>query len=160
MYARAVDLKEDASNLGWATILGRLVTAWLTEAERHRNYDLVLVNPTHAGRVPRHMEAVLEAARSEDTLDQVPYDDPRDPTWVKYLETTSSRAKAWQAKKWAAEELYDAIRIEHPQRVAGSRALVVDDLTTTLHQQNVLADILRTTGAVDVEGLVIARALR
>ncbi len=54
-------------------------------------------------------------------------------------------------------------RITQPvtTEVVGKRVLVVDDITTTLLQLNVIAAILQTVGCANaVDGLVLARSIK
>lgn len=146
---------------GWAIILGRIVIGWLEATpDLAYQYDLVTVNPTHANRSPlRHTELILEAAKTEDQLDRWPLDDPDDTVLRKHTETASATAygTTWRAKKQAADELWQAVDVAHRERVEGKTVLLVDDVTTTLLQLNVIAGLLKRAGAAEVDGLVIAR---
>lgn len=146
---------------GWALILGRIVLGWLeVRTDLSETYDLITVNPTHEDRQPlRHTEMILEIAQLEDQLGRWPLDDHSDTALVKHTETESATAYGtnWHAKKAAADALRWAVSVAHPERVAGKRILVVDDVTTTLLQMNVIAGILVGAGALSVDGLVIAR---
>lgn len=153
-------LKYDGQ-FGWATIFGRIVVGWLdANLQLANSYDLIVVNPTHASRATRHTELILQAAAAEDQLAWWPFEPWDDTTLVKHTQTApSSVAHAtWRTKKAAADELWFAVRVEHPDRVRGRRILVLDDATTTLHQLNVIAGILKAAGAAEVDGLVIARS--
>ena len=81
---------------------------------------------------------------------------------MKHTETTRSTSGTpnWSDKRDAANELWEAVSVEHPERVARKDILVIDDATTTLHQINVIAGILKRAGAEHVDGLVIARSVR
>lgn len=146
---------------GWAMILGRIVIGWLeSKPDLADQYDLVTVNPTHVNRSPlRHTELILDAAKTEDQLGWWPLDDPGDTALRKHNETASATAygTTWRAKKQAADELWGAVDVAHPDRIEGKTVLVVDDVTTTLLQLNVIAGLLKRVGAADVDGLVIAR---
>ncbi len=78
---------------------------------------------------------------------------------MKHTETASatSLGTTWHAKKQAADELWSAVSVGHPERVEGKRVLLVDDVTTTLLQLEVLSGVLTRAGAASVNGLVIAR---
>lgn len=154
-------LKYNDGQAGWSVIVGRLVVGWLEANVPDDYYGLIVANPTHADRAPvRHTEAILEAARREDLHGRWPFDDEIHPTLIKVHPTTASATGTWRAKKAAADELRWAVNVQHPERVEGQRVLVVDDVTTTLLQLNMIADILLGAGAAAVEGLVIARAVR
>lgn len=145
----------------WSTIIGRIVLGWLeVRTDLSLDYDLITVNPTHVDRQPlRHTELILEAAQLEDQLGLWPLDDSDDTVLVKHTVTTSATVQGtnWPAKKIAADALWGAVSVAHPDRVEGKRILVVDDVTTTLLQLNVIAGILKSAGAAAVDGLVIAR---
>lgn len=150
-----------AGEAGWAPVLGRIIVGWLeVRTDVSYDYDLVTVNPTHAARQPlRHTELILQAAKREDQLGWWPLDDPNDTALVKRYATASATTygTSWHQKKRSADELWGAVDVAHPSRVADGRILVVDDVTTTLLQLNVVAGILKAAGAVAVDGLVIAR---
>ena len=157
VYSRLVALKEGRAS-GWQIIFGRLITAWLMDWFRYHDYELVLVNPTHASRDPRHMEMILDAAIAEDPVGHIAYDDPADPTLEKVTTTTRSRSGKWREKYEAAKELRYAVRIRHPERLVDARVLLIDDVTTTLLQLEILAEMLMDAGAHSVDGLVLCRA--
>ena len=52
---------------------------------------------------------------------------------------------------------WSAVDVAHPERIEGGTILVIDDVTTTLLQLNVIAGQLKRAGAAEVDGLVIAR---
>lgn len=148
---------------GWAPILGRVVVGWLWDhwlTSADPDYDLIVVNPTHPDRTPlRHTELILASAQREDQLGSWRFEPAGDTTLVKHAETESatSLGTTWKAKKQAADQLWSAISVAHPERVIDKRILVVDDVTTTLLQLNVIAGLLERAGAASVEGLVLAR---
>ncbi len=150
-------LKYDGQ-IGWARIFGRLVLGWLETNRLPTDYDLIVANPTHATRSPRHTELILVSAAAEDLLEVWPFDRGTPPVLTKQTVTTASAAGNWHQKKAAADELWFAVNVTRPASVAGARVLVIDDVTTTLLQLNVIAGILKRAGATYVEGLVIARA--
>jgi predicted amidophosphoribosyltransferase len=148
---------------GWRPILGRFVIGWLQATPAAVEYDLIVPNPTHINRQPiRHTEEILAAARAEDLLGMWPIDDPADPTVVKEYETTRSVPTGgtnWHLKKWAADELWDAVKVSHPERTEGKKVLLFDDITTTCHQLRVVAGLLLRDGrAATVDCLVMARS--
>ena len=147
---------------GWASILGRAVLGWLELHASPDDYGLIVANPTVATPTPiRHTEAILAVARREDWTSAWPWDDPRSPALVKDVVTTASAAPGakWKAKQAAAEQLWSALRVAHPERVTGASVLVIDDVTTTLLQLRVVAGVLKRAGARRVEGLVLARSV-
>lgn len=148
--------------LGWVPILGRVITGWMQHNRNYMaQYDIIVINPSHASRVPRHTELLIQAAEWEDVIDEFPWDPggPWDSTLIKNAVTESATAQgtSWVAKRLAADALGDAVVVSHPERVRGATVLLLDDITTTLLQQNVIAGILRRAGATSVSGLVLAR---
>jgi predicted amidophosphoribosyltransferase len=157
---RIQDFKYGKVGLGWRVIFGRLLLGWLEEHHDPGDFDLIVVNPTHPDRQVRHMELILDAAASEDMLDEWPFDrhDPR--AIIKTHETPPSASQRWRDKKIAADALWEALEVPDRRRTAGKRILVVDDITTTLLQLNAVAGILKRVGdASKVDGLVLARAI-
>lgn len=154
-------LKYPPGTTGWAVIFGRLVLGWLEANVTREQYGLVTINPTEPDRTPtRHTEAILSAAWDDDVFGEWPLDDPSDTVLTKIRATTASATGNWHQKHAAAEELSGALRAVHPDRIHGRDVLVIDDVTTTLLQLNAVAGVLRAAGARNVDGLVIARAIR
>lgn len=121
--------------------------------------DLVVANPTHAGRHMRHTELVLGAAADADRARRWPFDDPLDPSLVKRVETATRAYGGDRALRCrAAEELYHALDLAYPQRVEGKRIVVYDDVVTTGAQLGMVCRYLREKGATDVRGLALASA--
>lgn len=150
---------------GWRPILARFLIGWLQDTPIAQTYDLIVANPTHKDRQPiRHTEQIMAGAIAEDLLGQWPLDDPDDSTLVKMYETDRSVAGQgtnWHSKKRAADQLWQAVNVRHPERVRGRRVLLFDDITTTCHQLRVVAGILRQHGhAAQVDCLVLARSTR
>ncbi|MEE1821255.1 phosphoribosyltransferase family protein [Streptomyces sp. BE20] len=146
---------------GWALIFGRLIVGWLgNHADEVADIDVIMANPSAPDRQPvQHVETILKAARTEDTLARWPFNDPDDPghpVLVKAHPTAKSAGHNWQAKMTAAQEHADAIELRGD--VKGKRILLIDDVLTTGSQFHTVARYLRNNcGAEEVRGLVLAR---
>ncbi len=147
---------------GWSGVFGRLVLGWLEQHARDRPPDLIVANPTFTGPGGRpfgHTEAVLWRAAAEDGAARWPFDLMWPPAIVKAGPTAASAGDTAPAKLAAARELRSALRIPDPDRIAGRRILVYDDVCTTGSQLDMIAGCLLDEGrAAEVEGLVLARA--
>ena len=77
---------------GWAMIFGRLLVGWMeTHPGQMLGIDYVIGNPTHAGRRPiQHIEAIMDAAYTEDVIHAFPFTPPGRPLLVKTSETERS----------------------------------------------------------------------
>ncbi len=141
---------------GWALVFGRLIVGWLQTHVTPDAYDLIIPNPTHASRSTRHTELMIERAAAEDDLDQWSFD------WApwavtKSAETPKSAGGSLAEKRAAAVQHREALSIDFPDQIDGARILVVDDVTTTGHQLDEVARLLKENGATGVEGLVVLR---
>jgi predicted amidophosphoribosyltransferase len=149
---------------GLAEAAGSLSSLLLAHLDQHYDpstVDLVLANPTHAGRRPRHTELVLGVAADADRARRWPFDDPLDPTLVKRVETPTRAYGGDRAlRRRAAEELYEALDLAYPERVANQRIVVYDDVVTTGAQLAAVCRFLREMGAADARGLALAWATR
>lgn len=146
---------------GWATIFGRLVVGFLTSHRQPGDYDLITANPTYVGegstRTIRHTEMVIDAAAKEDLFDIWPWDVASPRAIVKSGPTSTSAAGRYPQKVAAADELLAVLDIPDPSRVQRKRILVYDDVCTTALQLDRVARVLKSKGALSVEGLVLAR---
>lgn len=147
---------------GWSLIFGRLLLAWLDRNARQDPPDLIIANPTFLGEGGApfgHTERVLDVASREDVLEEWPFDTTEPRVLLKTTPTSKSAASGAAAKRAAAAELQRALCLSEPNRVEGRRILVYDDVCTTGSQLNTVAGFLIDEGgAVDVEGIVLARA--
>lgn len=158
LRSRILAFKEQNKH-GWATIFGRILVGHLDANYRSADVDLIVANPTHSSRVPRHTEQVIERASAEDLLDTWPWDDQRSPALLKGKATTGSGTSGatLAQKRAAAEEVEAALVIPDPSRVASKRIIVYDDICTTGYQLNAVAKKLREVGAISVSAIVLAR---
>lgn len=140
----------------WALIFARLLIGHLNSGWHPDAVDLVIANPGHPGR--QHNAQVIQRAALQDFHDRWPFDDPDSPSLVKESETAQSAGKGFEAKKAAAAEHAAALRMHHPERIAGQRIILYDDICTTGLQLNAVAGRLRNEwDAVSVVGVVLAR---
>ena len=141
---------------GWALIFARLLIGHLNNRWRVSDVDLIIANPGHAGR--QHNAEVLRLAALQDFHDRWPFDHPDSPALAKDEETAQSAGKTFDQKKGAAAEHAAALRLQHPERIAGKRIILYDDICTTGLQLNAVSRRLREDwGAVSVVGVVLAR---
>ncbi|MGC8510626.1 MAG: ComF family protein [Acidimicrobiales bacterium] len=122
----------------------------------------MIANPTFHGAgspSPGHTEHVLEAAAREDLLDEWPFDVAIPRAVVTAHATPTSAGQSATKKREAVAQLRRALRVSDRTRTEGQHVLVYDDICTTGHQLDAVADVLiREGGAADVEGVVLARA--
>jgi predicted amidophosphoribosyltransferase len=148
---------------GWSVIFGRLVVGWL---ETHlRDYyppDLIVANPTYVApglRDPGHIETIISQAAIADYDGRWNFDTAVPAAIIKTQPTEKSAGRGLPEKRAAAAALRKVLRIPYPARIQGRHILVVDDVCTTGHQLDAVADCLLTEGrAARVRGLVLARA--
>ncbi|MGX4695113.1 ComF family protein [Streptomyces sp. JNUCC 63] len=146
---------------GWALIFGRLLVGWMeTHPRLMSDVDYVVGNPTDPHRAPvRHIEAILDAAYTEDVSHRFPLSPPGAPLLTKTTETPRSANQTLDAKRAAAAAHARALRwTGDPAAIAGATILLVDDVLTSGSQLQQVALRLRASGATEVRGLVLARA--
>jgi predicted amidophosphoribosyltransferase len=148
---------------GWSVVFGRLVVGWLDAS--FRNYappELIVANPTYVGpgeQGPGHVEMIIRQAAIADYDGRWVFDVGTPATITKTGPTEKSAGRSLAEKRAAAAALRRVLRIPDPARTAGRDILVFDDVCTTGHQLDAVADCLLTEGrAARVRGLVLARA--
>jgi predicted amidophosphoribosyltransferase len=152
-------LKYDGKH-GWALIFGRLIVGWMdSHREQMRSVDYVIGNPTHRGRLPlQHMEAIMEAAYTEDVTHTFPLSRPGAHLLIKEDETPRSAMRSLDDKRAAAAAHAAALRwTADSAAIKGATIVLVDDVFTSGSQLQHVALRLRASGAADVRGLVLAR---
>ncbi|MEW1892221.1 phosphoribosyltransferase family protein [Streptomyces sp. NPDC085659] len=145
---------------GWAMIFGRLLVGWMeSHPEAMRGVDYVVGNPTHNGRQPiQHIEAIMDAAYTEDVTRAYPLSPPSGHRLVKQAETARSASRTLDEKRVAAAAHAAALTwTGDTGDIKGATVLLVDDVLTSGSQLQHVARRLRATGAADVRGLVLAR---
>ncbi|MFE7961192.1 ComF family protein [Streptomyces sp. NPDC057413] len=145
---------------GWAVIFGRLLVGWMeSHPEEMAGVDYVVGNPTHTGRQPiQHIEAIMDAAYTEDVIRAFPLSPPDGRWLVKYAETPRSANRTLDEKRRAAAAHAAALTwTGDTGDIEGATILLVDDVFTSGSQLQHVARRLRATGASDVRGLVLAR---
>jgi len=150
----------DLCTFGDQLIFGRILVGWLDADASGAEPDLIVANPTYlapGATGPGHTEAVLVAAEREDTARHWRFAvDP--PAILKIRQTQKSAGASASAKRTAARELRQALRVTDAARTEGKDVLVYDDVCTTGSHLNAVADCLMTEGhAARVEGIVLAR---
>uniref|UniRef100_UPI002F91A4F6 ComF family protein n=1 Tax=Streptomyces cellulosae TaxID=1968 RepID=UPI002F91A4F6 len=152
-------LKYDGKT-GWALIFGRLLVGWMeTHPELMADVDLVVGNPSHPGRTPvQHIEAIMDAAYTEDVRRQFPLSVPGAPLLIKTAETPRSATRTLDEKRYAAAVHARTLHwTADPDMIKGATIVIVDDVFTSGTQLQQIALLLRAYGAAEVRGLVLAR---
>lgn len=142
----------------WAGVLGRILVGFLEEhREDLEGYDLITPGAIYVGpranRLWDHLRLILDAARAEG------------PTWpfahaliAKSVPTGQFLGKSPRARQEIAEgELRAALSVPEPDRVAGQRVLVFDDVYSEGFSMREMARALLRAGAAEVAGIVLAR---
>ena len=148
---------------GWRAIFGRILVGYLSEnSEEFASYDAITPSPTYTGpdaeRSFDHTRLIVEAAEVEEPLawpfeyDLVIKEAPTERF------ATFGAVKPWRERKQIAEgPLREALRVPDPERVAGRRILVFDDVFTEGFTIREVAKALIDRGAVEVSEVVLAR---
>jgi len=147
----------------WSVIFGRLVVGWLEAHFRNdAPPDLIVANPTYVGagqQGPGHIEMILWQAATADYDRRWNFDVTTPAAIVKTQATERSAGRGLAEKKAVAAALRKVLKIPDAARTAGLQILVFDDVCTTGHQLNAVADCLLSEGrAAGVRALVLARA--
>ena len=151
-----------AEKTAWAPILARVILGYLEEnAEESRDYDALIPMPAFTGpsahRSWRHIDRIVHHAEIENPGGW-PFRRDRQLI-VKTAATDTMSGKGWKRRHdIASEQLRPALQVPDPAAVSEQRVLVIDDVFTTGHDMLEVARALRLSGAVAVDGLVLARA--
>ena len=142
----------------WAPVLGRILVGFLEERrEELQDYDLITTGALYVGprarRLWDHLRLVLDAAQADGP------DWPFAPDLItKAGPTGQFLGRGTETRRAIAEHsLRDALAVPDPDRVAGRRVLVVDDVYSEGFSLREMARALRLAGAAEVAGLVFAR---
>jgi ComF family protein len=118
------------------------------------DYDVIMPVPLHRRRLFKRgfNQAALLAAvltrRLDCRLDV--------STLVRVIATPSQTAQDLDSRR---RNVHNAFAVRYPERVAGQKVLLVDDVLTTGATANECARVLRISGAAKVDVLTIARAV-
>ena len=142
----------------WAQVLGRILVGYLEERRTElAGYDLITTGALYVGpranRLWDHLRLVLDAAAELG------------PQWpfatdliTKSGPTGQFLGRGVETRRAIAEHsLRKALAVPEPDRVAGKRVLVVDDVYSEGFSLREMARVLVAAGAVEVAGLVLAR---
>ncbi len=142
----------------WSEILGRILAGFLEERRADlQGYDLITAGALYVGpranRLWDHLRLILDAAGRHG------------PTWpfapdliTKAAPTGQFLGRSVQVRRAIAEHsLRDALAVPEPERVAGRRVLVLDDVYSEGFSLREMARALLGAGAAEVAGLVFAR---
>jgi predicted amidophosphoribosyltransferase len=143
----------------WADVFARLFADHLSAHDPwFEEFDFLVPTPSYLGPFARRpWDPVGEIALRLRPLIE--------PLWeiafgvvFKQRETPPMQGHAWQDRQAiAAGPLRSSLRVGDPQRVAGARILVLDDVLTDGSTLREVARALRSAGAREVAGLVLAR---
>jgi len=158
---RSINRYKYEKRTGWAWIFGRVLAGFLYEnSARFSTFDLIIPSPTYVGPDGRDFdhtaEVLAEAARLDET--GLPY--VVDSTVIEKSATTKRLAtcESWQERRYVCEnEVRPVLHVPEPQRIAGKQILVYDDIFTDGLNLNVVASVLRGSGADRVCGVTLAR---
>ena len=142
----------------WAAVLGRIVVGYLEEHRQEMaGYDLVTTGAIYVGpqamRLWDYLQLVVDEAERQA------------PQWpfvpgliAKSGPTGRFMGIGPEARREIAEgELRAKLSVPEPERVAGRRILVFDDVYSEGYSLREMARVLLEAGATEVAGLVLAR---
>jgi ComF family protein len=117
--------------------------------------DLIVPVPLHPRRLARRgfNQAALLARPVAERLTI-----PIDPWSLERIVDTAPQAELDGESR--RRNVRDAFEVRRPRRVVGKRVLLIDDVATTGATLSACAAALRRAGAVDVQALVVARAVQ
>jgi predicted amidophosphoribosyltransferase len=143
---------------GWAPVLGTLLAQWLADhACEVEDLDLIVPVPTYTGPGARRSWDPVGTVAA-NLAASAPLWDVVTGAVAKVAETPAMTGRRrWERGLAAEGALRRALRVEQPDRVAGARVLVLDDVLTAGATLSEVARALRRAGAAEVAGLVLAR---
>ena len=142
----------------WADVLGRILAGFLDDhREDFERYDVITTGPIYVGPRAQRLWDYLSLI-----LDSAAHVGPHWPFAPGLIAKSGPTGRflgiSAQARREIAEgELRDALSVPEPERVAGRRVLVFDDIYSEGYSLREMARVLREAGAVEVAGLVLAR---
>ncbi|MFC9033644.1 hypothetical protein [Streptomyces arboris] len=128
------------------------LVGWMdSHPDQMRGVDHVVGNPAHASRAPiQHIEAIMDAAYTEDVTRAFPLSPPGAHRLVKHAETARSANRTLDEKRTAATAHAGALTwTGDTGDIRGATILLVDDVFTSGSQLQHVALWLRATGAAD-----------
>ena len=142
----------------WGEVLGRILAGFLEERrEELAGYDLITAGALYVGpranRLWDHLRVVLDAAQRYA------------PGWPFAPDLITKSAPSGQflgrgvetRRAIAEHSLRKVLAVPEPERVAGRRVVVMDDVYSEGFSLREMARVLREAGAAEVAGLVFAR---
>ena len=140
---------------GWGRIFARLLLGHLEKNCSPDEIDIIIANPPNPNR--DHTTRVIRLAAAIDLGEQWPFDSEQDPAIIKKTPTEQAVGQRLEGRMRTAKEHAEALELIHPDRIAGKRVVVYDDICTTGYQLNEVARRLKEWGAKKVYGIVLAR---
>jgi predicted amidophosphoribosyltransferase len=162
---RAINRYKFHNREHWAVIFARVLVGFMqSEHDLFRSFDLIVANPTYVSQQQDarhwdHTRRVIYKAH-EACYGDWPFDVDPVAAIIKTRKTTQmSSVRGWKARRQIAEtELRRALKVPNPERIAGKRILVYDDIFTigfTLRE--VARTLILQGGATEVCGVSLAR---
>ncbi len=158
MWRAVYSYKYDPEDRSWATVLGRILVGFLgAHREEFRRYDLITTGAIYVG--PQAMRLwdylLLVVDEAERQAPQWPF---APGLIAKSGPTGRFMGIGPEARREIAEgELRAKLSVPEPERVAGRRILVFDDVYSEGYSLREMARVLLEAGAAEVAGLVLAR---
>jgi predicted amidophosphoribosyltransferase len=143
---------------GWADVLARILVGFLEEnREELQRFEVITNGAIYVGpravRLWDYLRLVLDAAgRLRPGLPIAPGLIAKSGPTGRFLGIDPAARRAI-----AEGELRSALSVPEPDRVAGKRVLVFDDVYSEGYSLREMARVLHGAGAVEVSGLVLAR---
>jgi predicted amidophosphoribosyltransferase len=158
MLKGAISAYKYESQTGWAQIFGRVLVGYLdAHADNFDSFDWIISVPTYVGLGGRsfdHTWKILEVADLE-SYGRWPF---ANDIVVKTGPTQPFTGHGWKDRRAIAEgELRETMSVPDPTKVKGKRILVFDDVFTDGFTMREVARLLRSDGAIEVAGVVLAR---
>lgn len=157
MWTAVCEYKYDEDR-SWAGILGRIFAGYLEDnRETLERYDLITTGALYVGpranRLWDHLWPIVEGARSDGS------------SWPFAPDLIHKSAPSGQflgrpvdtRRQIAERSLRTVLSVPDPERVAGKRVLVLDDVYSEGFSMREMARVLRLAGAAEVAGVVFTR---
>ncbi len=147
---------------GLAKPLGQLLFDLFSRLDPDGETDLILPVPLHPRRVHhRGFNQAWLLIRQWDRYHRQRFG--RHPAWVlddrTLIRTRHTHAQVGLNRDTRKRNLKKAFSVRHPDRVAGRRIVLVDDVLTTGTTADTCARVLKQSGAAQVWVLTVARTL-